>query len=189
MADSKRLACLKALTTYLATEITLDNGYKHDLSTLPPDEDGVEVRRVVRGRDLFDDDDPVPMVSILESPNPDRFPNLAGKEDSGEADQKDKWIIYFQGWVNDDKDNPTDPAYELMADVKKALAKLTRLKTETGSPMYPDIFLLGGLIADMGYEPGTVRPPAPEYQSSKAFFWMRVILEFVEDFNDPYKLD
>lgn len=186
MSDSKRLACMKALTTYLRTEITIANGYKHDLSDID-----ANTHRVVRGRDLWDDDDPVPALSILESPNPDRFPSRAGKEENNESDQKDNWIIYIQGWVPDDKANPTDPAYELMADVKKALAKLVALNGETGSPKYPAPFphLLDGLITELDYEPGTVRPPGPETQSSKAFFWMRVILGFVEDFFDPYNLD
>jgi hypothetical protein len=176
--DSKRLACLRTLTLFLQNEITVANGYKHDLNTVD------DVVRIVRGRMLFDDNDPIPMVSILESPNPDRFPNRAGDQDSGEQDQRDLWTIYVQGWVDDDKLNPTDPAYELMADCKKALAKLVAVNTETGSPKYPDHYLLGGLIAGLKYEAGTVRPP--DAPSSKAFFWMRVVLEFVENTNDPY---
>lgn len=182
MADSKRLACLKTLTAFLQGEIYEANGYKHDLRT----ENGV--LRVVRGRMKFDEDDPVPMVSILESPNPDRFPNRAGSEDGGNAEQKEKWTIYLQGWVTDDADNPTDPAYELMADVKKALAKIYAISDETGNPKFPLVYMLGGLIAGLQYEGGTVRPPDAEVQSSRAFFWMRVILEFTENLNDPYLL-
>jgi hypothetical protein len=169
---SKRLACLQALTDHLRSEITIVNGYKHELTDA-----------VFRGRLTFDNDDPLPMVSILESPNPDRFPNRAGDQDGYGAVQKDLWTILVQGWAVDDKVNPTDPAYELMADVKKALAKLVAYDPETGNGLHPN-FSLGGLIVGMEYEGGTVRPP--DDQSSKAFFWMRVILKFVENVNDPF---
>lgn len=171
MAESKRLAALKALTAHLETEITVANGYLHTLTGA-----------VFRGRAKFDDDDPLPMVSVMESPNPDRFPNRAGEHDSA-GKQRDNWTLLVQGWALDDKKNPTDPAYELMADVKKALAKLVDVDNESGIPKHAS-YRLGGLIVDMQFEPGTVRPP--DETSSKAFFWMRVILKFVEKVNDPF---
>jgi hypothetical protein len=175
VSDSKRLTTLKRLTTFLINEITVANGYKHDL----------DETRVRRGKMVFTATEPLPMVSINESPNPDRFPTRAG-EHAGNGVQKDKWTLLVQGWVEDDVDNPTDPAYELMADVKKALAKLVACDGRTGDPIDPTNFNLGGVIAGLEYEPGTAR--APEQASDKAFFWMRVILSFVEDKNDPYKL-
>lgn len=171
MPESKRLAALKALTEHIKSEVSTINGYQHDLANA-----------VFRGRFRFDDDDPLPMVAILESLNPDRFPNRAGDEDQLEVEQRDKWTIEMQGWTVDDKDNPTDPAYELMADVKKALAKLFALDAH-GNAVH-DNYLLGGLIAGLEFEAGTVRPP--EQPTAKAFFWMRVILEFVENVNDPF---
>jgi hypothetical protein len=173
MADSKRLAALKELSSYLETEITPANGYLHDLTDA-----------VFRGRYKFDDDDPLPSISILESPNPDRFPNRAGAEDWVEVEQKDNWTLHMQGWVDDDKRNPTDPAHQLMADVRKALAKLIKERPEQGTPEYPDVYLLGGLILGLELEPGVVRPP--DQNSAKAFFWMRVILKFTENINDPF---
>lgn len=173
--ESKRLAALIALTTYLETEITLANGYKHDLTA----------KNVVRGRLRFDDDDILPMISIVESPNPDRFPNRAGEQDRVEAVQRDLWTLLFQGWAVDDKEHPTDAAYELMADTKKALAKIVAENPEFGTGKYPAIYRLGGLIMGLEFEAGTVRPP--ELPSARAFFWMRVIVKFVEDVNDPYK--
>lgn len=173
MADSKRLATLKALTSYLAGEITAANGYENTLTNA-----------VFRGRAFFDKTDPLPMVSILESPNPDRFPQRGGDQDSSAPVMKDQWTLEVQGWCEDDKTHPTDPAYNLMADVKKALAKIGRVNGH-GDGMY-ECYLLGGLIAGIKWEAGTVRPP--ELQSSQAYFWMRVILTFVEDINDPYRL-
>lgn len=176
MADSKRLAALKALTNHIETEITVTNGYQHTLTGA-----------VYRGRSTFDDDDPLPCVSVLENLNPDRFPREAGGDDNVRAPvQLDQWILLVQGWVVDDKKNPADPAHLLLADVKKALAKLKRGGHPlTGEGQHAN-YLLGGLIVGITVEPGIVRPP--DQTSAKAYFWMRVILKFVEDINDPYDL-
>ena len=176
MADSKRLTTLKAITDFLKTEVAVASGYKHDL-------DGA----VFRGKMFYTNNDPLPCVSILENIDPDRYPREAGG-DRAHPVTKEGWVLLVQGWVKDDKENPTDPAYELMADVRKALAKLCRRpSTMSAEPENPD-YNLGGLIAGMTMEPGIARPPI-EQVSSKAFFWMRVVLKFVEDPNDPYKLD
>lgn len=175
MIDDKRLAVLKALTTHLETEVSIANGYQHDL-----------VGRVLRGRMLFTDHDSVPMVSLLEALNPDRFPRRAGNEDNISSPiHHEKWILLAQGWVADDKVNPTDPAYPLMADVKKAFAKLAQGPDHRNLGQHPS-YLLGGLITGIEIEPGTVRPP--DENSSLAYFYMRLILKFSEDTRDPYLL-
>ena len=175
MADSKRLVTLKRLTDYLGDEVSLANGYKHNLAN-----------SVFRGRMFTTNDDPLPLVTILENIDPDRYPRFAADErDAGVA--KTSWIVLIQGWAVDDKLNPTDPAYELMADVRKALAKLVRRPSPTSGDLENPNFHLGGVIAGMTMEPGIARPPI-EQVSAKAFFWMRVVLKFVEDQNDPYEL-
>ena len=178
MDDSLRLTILKRLTEHLEYEVNTANGYKHTLKD-----------KVFRGRMTFDEHDPIPMVSILENLDPDRFPRRVGNNDGvGAGLQKDEWIILVQGWTVDDKKNPTDPAYELMADVKKALAKILQgPNPETGIGGHPN-YHLQDLISGMTMEPGTVRPPM-EQPSTKAFFWMRIVLNVVEDITDPYKLD
>ena len=163
MADSKRLTVLKTISEHLLDTVKVANGYKHDLAD------------VSRGRLFVSDTEALPALSILEDLDPDRAPKRAGVEG---PKQYEMWTLLFQGWVNDDRLNPTDPAYELMADVKKALA----LALNEESPLY----LFGGLINGMEIEPGTVRPP--NEISSRAFFWMRVILKFVEHVDDPYRL-
>jgi hypothetical protein len=176
MADSKKLTALKALCAFLATEVSVANGYKHDLAG-----------SVFRGRMFSTNNDPLPMVTLLENLDPDRYPRQAGGENQHVTTNED-WVLLVQGWAVDDKENPCDTAYELMADVRKALAKLKqRPHPVTGGPENPN-YLLGGLIAGMTMEPGIARPPI-EQVSSKAFFWMRVVLKLVEDPNDPYKLD
>lgn len=177
MADSKRLTVLKKLCEFLAAEITEANGYKHTLAA----------NAVTRGRMFSTNNDPLPMVTILENIDPDRYPRPAGGEHEHVTTAED-WVLLVQGWAVDDKENPCDTAYELMADVRKALAKLKqRPSPVTADPENPN-FLLGGLIAGMTMEPGIARPPI-EQVSSKAFFWMRVVIKLVEDPNDPYKLD
>lgn len=178
MSDSKRLATLKALSTFLAAEVTQGNGYKHDL-----DADGA----VCRGKMYSTNEDPLPMITIMENIDPDRYPRVAGGELYSPITKED-WVLLVQGWAIDDKKNPTDPAYELMADVRKALAKLNKNpdSLQSDGVANPD-FRLGGLIAGMTMEPGIARPPI-EQVSAKAFFWMRIVLKFVENPNDPYQL-
>ena len=164
MADSKRLAIAKALTNVLETEVAVANGYQHDLAG-----------KVHRGRVTFSVREALPRVAIMETLNPDREPIRAGWQPT----QKDSLILLLQGHAEDDQDHPTDPAHLLMADVKKALARIML----TTSPY----FRLGGLIADFNMEPGIVRPP--DELSSMAYFYMRVRLEVVEHLADPYRLN
>lgn len=153
MADSKRLAVLKALDTLIAAT-------------------GVAT---VRGRMTFSQGDPLPMVAINESLNPDRDMHNAGFE---ETTRKSWLTLLVQGWAVDDRDHPTDPAYDLMAVVGQALAPVLDMDS-------PD-FMLGGLVASVRIEPGVVR--APEQPTERAFFYFRVQLELVEDLLDPYRL-
>lgn len=181
MADSKRLRTLKLLTTWLEQEVAIANGYRHDLADA-----------VFRGRAYLTDADPLPCVSLLESPTPDRDRRRAGTNDNaGEGTARGDWVLLLQGWVKEDFRFPCDAAYELMADVKKAIAKLyvqstadARLVIAMGDGDTPLAYYIAGLTSGMVLEGGTVRPP--EHSSEKAFFWMRVILKFTEKVNDPF---
>ena len=166
MADTKRLAILKALTSLLQEDVSTANGYDYDLAG-----------RVWRGRVNFSPAELAtgPQVSIIEALNPDRDMKEAGWE----ARQKDGWVLLIQGIAPDDRDNPTDPAHQLMGAVKKALAGIA-LRT---SPRY----MLGALVADFAMEPGTVRPP--DEASAMAYFYLRVRLTVVEHLPDPFRLN
>lgn len=166
MADTKRLAILRALTNLLAEDVATANGYQHDLAG-----------RVWRGRVNFSAVDTAlgPQVTIIEALNPDRDMQVAGWQPTN----KDGWILLLQGLAPDDRDNPTDPAHVLMGDVKRALAQIA----VTTSPRY----MLGGLVAGFAMEPGTVRPP--DEASVMAYFYLRVRLTVVEHLPDPYRLD
>ena len=158
-----KLRVMHALTQALQ-EITPANGYEHDLSAA-----------VFRGRLAFGDDDPIPMVSILEAPLP-LEQKLAGNDGTA---SKGGWNLLIQGFVRDDKVNPTDPGHYLMADVRKRIALLR--KPKRGS----DILGMAGNVTDLRIGPGVVRPPGDDV-SSKAYFWMTLTLDLVEDLEKPY---
>lgn len=162
MADPFRLRILKALAAALE-EINPDNGYTHDMRG-----------KVFRGRDIFGDDDPIPMISILEAIEQDN-----GIPSPRAADEvKSPWILQIQGFVTDDYENPTDPAHSLMAEVKK------RLVQERRKSLQEDILGMNGRVDDLQFTPGVVRP-ADEI-SARAYFWLRITLDVVENLSDPY---
>lgn len=164
-----RLEVLKRMTAVLE-EITVTNGYQHDL-----------LGRVHRGRGLYGDETAIPCLSILEAPIPlDQLPSA--RDNVG---QVGPWELVVQGWVNDDKRNPTDPAHVLLADVKRRLA-LERKKANWDLPG-DGIFGLGRTVDKMYIGPGVVRPP--EEISSKAYFWLTITLDIVEDMTEPYEAE
>lgn len=170
MADSKRLAIAKALTDHLSNTVTTANGYKFDLTG-----------NVYRGRKKFGTETLLPAIAVLENFNPDREPSEVG----GFTNRQTKYTLIFllNGWAEDrpefDSENhPADAVYELMADVKKALGILVdHGKYEQGG-------VLEGLVEDIKFEPGVVRPA--DETSERAYFWLRVQLEVTEKVQDPY---
>ncbi len=163
--DPLRLRVLKAITASLNL-ITPANGYHFDLSS-----------SVFRGRDYFGEDDPIPMVAILESPDEDG--QNPAPEGSGLA--AGPWRLFIQGWAEDDKENPTDEAHILMADVKKRLA----IESKAGRSDY-NAFGMQGVVDKILFTPGVVRPP--DAISGKAYFWIVLHLHIVEDVSNPYSL-
>lgn len=168
MPDPARLVIQKRLQDALE-EINPDNGYEHDLRG-----------RVFRGRNRFGASDPIPMVSILEAPIP--LDQIAPPRDSTEA--FGGWELVIQGFVADDKDNPTDPAHLLMAEVKQRLA-IERRRTSWDRPE-DGIFGLGQIVDKLYMGTGVVRPP--DEVSEKAYFWLTVTLDIAEDLADPYSV-
>lgn len=167
--DPKRLKVLIALSEHISKSLNGSAPYTHDIGG-----------RVYRGRGRFSEEEQVPAINILEPLNPDREPGDIGGDER--VKQKEDWVLLIQGWSEDDKKNPTDPAHRLMADVKLCLSKIA-LEAAEGKPANKD-FMLGGLISDFRMEPGTCRPP--DEISAAAFFYMRVVLEVVESVFDPF---
>ena len=156
-------------------EITPANGYVMDFSGV----EGTKDNRVFRGRSIYGDNDPIPMVSVLESPIP--LDQLPAPPDSGYS--SGGWELMIQCFVEDDKDNPTDPAHIALADVKKRLAieskKVSAMREEDGP-----LGLLSS-ITGIGIGSGVVRPP--DELSAKSYFWLLIVLNLVEDITAPYE--
>lgn len=153
-------------------EITPANGYDNDMS-------GVDANnKVFRGRLIFGENDPVPMLSLLDVPIP--VDQLPSPKDSPVS--SGQWELMIQGFAVEDRVNPTDPAHLLMADVKK---RLSQLKTAANWRRPSDGILgLGRHITGLYIGSGVVRPP--DEISAKAYFWLNMVLDLAEDLDDPY---
>lgn len=131
-------------------------------------------KSVFRGRMKYGPNDPIPMISILEAPIPQEANVARGENTKSTA----PWEILIQGFVDDDPDNPTDPAHELMAEVKVVL---TRSKHQDRGTNMLD---MGGRVFEMNIGQGSVRP-ADEY-NERAFFWLVLTIRVTEDLDKPY---
>lgn len=171
MADPFRLRVLKALTTLLEG-INPENQFTEDLS---PGENGP---RVFRGKDVFGENDPLPVVTILEHPRADD-PVVASSDPSAVS----KWELLIQGFVDDGDDHPTDKANVLVAEVIKQLVTARQQGFQSD-----DYLGLGGkepCVTDIEIGQPVCRP-ADGRTSSVAFFYLPVTLTLVEDRQDPF---
>lgn len=166
MAHSKRLDILKALSQHLKG-IDGVSPYEHNLQAA-----------IFRGRTVYGDGYPVPMVSVIEGKAAD-YGNYA---DENQSVRKDSWLLLIQGWVEDDVVNPTDPAYGLMADVELRLSDI--VAQENGRAKFPGVYMLNGLISSLTVAQGVVRPPE-DGVSSKAFFYLPVLVGLKSDITKP----
>ena len=120
MADSLRKRIVKALSETLKT-ITPANGYEFDFSDFT-DEVGRTRERVFRGRTRFGDADPLPMLVIMEDPTR-RSAETGG---TGGRQNISPFALLIQGFAKGDENHRLDVAYDLSAQVTKALAKEAR---------------------------------------------------------------
>lgn len=157
-------------------EIAPTNGYVMDFRG----DEGTTSNKVFRGRAVFGSSDPVPMLSVLETPIPlDQIPSPG---DSPLA--SGGWELMIQGFVDDDKENPTDPAYVALADVKKRLAVEQEKVNARFAKDGP--FGLGNEITKISIGRGVCRPP--DEISAKAYFWLLIVLDIAEDMSRPYEV-
>lgn len=186
-----RLRILQAMTDRFAEKLVGSGGFATDLRFVHPsdeeprpfdpvNDDPADMRLAVfRGRTIFGDNDPETMLSLLEVPIPlDQAPAPGDSEFSNGV-----WELMLQGFTPDDHENPTDPAHYFMADVKKVLAQ-EKKKAYADEPE-DGIFGLGNFITGLRIGAGVVRPP--DEISAKAYFWLTVELDLVEDLSDPYE--
>lgn len=176
-----RLEIHKRLTALLESMST-DAGYKIDLgSATEAAFEGDMSGRVFRGRTVFGDKDPLPMLSLLEVPIP--LDQLGAPLDSGLS--SGGWELMVQGFLRDDRENPTDPGHVLMADVKQCLALESKKANYIGRDDQ-GILGLGRQVSKMVIGPGVVRPP--DEISAKAYFWLTITLDLAEDLTRPYEV-
>ena len=176
MPDSFRLRVMKSVTEALKM-ITPANGYDHDFGDFT-DSAGRPSARVFRGRTMYGENDPLPMLSILEDPRAE--PAVNGPMANSKAQNVFKLLI--QGFAQDDKDNPLDPAYALSAEVIKAI--IVAAQSSTG---------LIGLNQQkrapciMGVSIGQpVHRPGGDEISDHAYFLVGLTLTLTEDLTNPF---
>ena len=164
MQDSKQLIILKRLTLHLEG-ITPANGYGYDMSG-----------RVARGVTRFGSDQVVPFISILESLRADQRPEQAGTE---RLWREEDWELLLQGWVDENRELPTDELYQLKACTEKRLAELV----QDDKPSYR----LGGIITGLKIGPGVVRAATPQPGGVEAFY-LPLIVRYAINLADPFAL-
>lgn len=172
---SKRLLVLKKLTAHLEP-VTFE--WKNVVYPM--------TKAVYRGRTTFGDETKVPFISILEKPR-QLIGEVAGIE---KIDRNDDWDILIQGFAPDDKKNPLDPGYEMLAAVEQRFARLLQQKSNGGGPVYPDEFLLGlsgpqGIVTRITFTIPIVRPPDNDV-SDTAYFYMPVSIGIKTDMAAPF---
>lgn len=162
--EPKQLRILKKLCNYLE----LTSGYE-----------GIAVKRgqaVVSAKDIED------CLSILEAPRP-----LVGLG-AGENGHRrlETWTLLLQGWPKDDKENPSDPAYDLKAACEQWLSRIIAVDPDSGLPLHKELYMLGGDISALTIGQGLVRPPSEEGASRLAMFFLPLIVEMTTDVRNPY---
>jgi hypothetical protein len=162
----RQLQIMKQLQQLFMT-ITTANGYNNDVG-----------ENVFFGRGLFGDDTPRPFLSVVENDRPPETIFAGEFKQGGEFD----WILLVQGWAIDDPVNPSVPAYYLAADVAKACSRIIAVDT-MGNGIAP-WFMLGGLISDMKFSPGIVRPPV-DTTTDYCMFYLPLVLKFAYNIFTP----
>lgn len=160
-----RLNILTLMTTAFS-RITVANGFQTDLGG-----------NTFRGRIYFGNDDPLPMLALVEPPVTDIVPLMSPP---GGPCRKSKWTVIVQGFVKSGEDHPCDPAYVFAAEVTQVLME-EAMRKNWGRTVTP--FGLDHTIESVKIGPPIVRPS--DNISSTAYFWMTVEFEIVEDLLHP----
>lgn len=163
--EPRTLDVLKALTR-LIEGVTYGNNYAYDLRG-----------RVFRGRTAFGTDSKPPFVSLLEAPQTEDR-TLATAAELGRKAQI-PWTILVQGFAAQDPENPSDPAYYLMAAVAHRLTR-TVAQDKQGRPLDDENYLLGRRINGLEIRQGLVSGPRGGV-SDHAFFYLPIVLNMTHD--------
>ncbi|QPC91447.1 hypothetical protein [Mesorhizobium sp. INR15] len=174
LPDPFRLRVAKAFCGVLKS-IAPSNGYRLDFSDFT-DDAGRPAERVFRGRTIYGENDPLPMLSVLEDPR-SRDPNNA----SGSVLAGNQWRLLIQGFVPDDKMHPLDPAYIASAEVVSALAKAKKVKDYN----FLGLGNVGPCVTGISIGEPVHRPPDDEV-SAVAYFLVPVTLTLAENLETPF---
>jgi hypothetical protein len=172
MAISKQLDILLRLTAHLEG-ITPANGYEFDMTA-----------RVFRGRVFYGDDDPLPMIAILELLQADADLQMAGLHDS---DHTEDWVLLVQGFIEGTPENPTDLAYQFKAAVEQRLSDCIATNRD-GNPAVPEAYMLGLWkkgVESISIGPGLVSPPR-ETISAYSFFYLPIGIGRTVELTKPF---
>lgn len=185
LPDTKQLVILKNITAHLEG-LTFDAEFPYD--QFEGDNTMVTCEltgRVFRGRTVFGDDmGALPFISILEGKKPDNLPPEAGY---AKTDRLEDWHLLIQGWMDDDPASPLDNLYRFKGAVEQRLAMLVAVDKQWDRPIYPDVYLAGGLCSEIRIGPGIVRPVTPGVGGTEAFY-LPVIVTFAMNVADPFDL-
>lgn len=167
---SRRYAIVKAIADHLKT-VTLANGYAHDLSA-----------NVFIGKRTFGDTEPMPAVTLLEIPDI----QIPGTRPESSASQIGEWEFFVQGFIKaTDPLNPTVDAYNLMADVTKALSDILNPENNPRHGSSPNaIYMIGGKITR--FEIGGFHVRQSDEAPSQSNFYLRIRTQVVEKLIQPY---
>ena len=173
-----RLQILRALTDVIKqvnpTNLIpgTDDYYEFDLR-----DDGVRPR-VSRGRLHIGDDEPLPFISIIEPPM--AIEGISTQRQPDNTAHAGQWDILIQGWHQDDPLNPSDISYQLMQEVRCAIAK-EKKRGRNG-----DTLILGfdeTKIQNMTIGSPVIRPN--EHVSEQAVFYFVLTFTICEDMATP----
>lgn len=137
---------------------------------------------VFRGRLDFGDDVKNPFLVVLEAPR-QLDPFNGG---SGQLNSDEDWTLLIQGFAKDNRRNPSDPAYDLLAWTQMRLARITAERKNGGrGGEYPLEWRLGGLVTGVRYQIPIVRP-GKDNVSDTAYFYMPISVGAVTDLTMPF---
>ena len=161
MTDPLKLRIQKSMQETFS-QITHANGFRSN------------VNAVYRGRIAIGDDEPLDAITLLEPPVPDDPIRGAPANTASSG----IWEVLVQGFVEDDYENPTDPAYVLMTEVKMMLARERR--RDDGFNMFGQ----DNKVSEILIGQGICRPP--DELSVRAYFWLPVGIRITEDLLNPF---
>lgn len=160
---STRLRVVDAVVAMLQ-QITPDNGHTTNVGT-----------NVFLGREGYDSDDALPMISIIEDPG--MMDQEKEQKNSMTHDIELKLII--QGFAYEDSENPSRAVYHLLADIKRVIAQEHMLRGGRGE-LEKNLLGLGGLVRSMFPSQGLVLPYGSDIGGTQAAYVI-LTLKYLED--------